>query len=309
VLFGVLLLPRRSMPDDVPLPIPSGVALEHARAADHELAARTQAEPLSAPVRALGSAIREYHQLEASAGAADLARTRSALDTALADVANLGREERNGAEAPLLRLRAVQLEGFLAELRRFEETGVESDELTALSGRFVAAMKEAGWCEGHAIEPDEDARRAMFKEMWNTLLGFAGKPAFDLSLDEQRALYAFYLEHPHPSASQRAAIAAARRGAKDARSCESVREAETAAIETWRLERIARLAAIAPAYPAAYARGVSSYLRGDMRAAARAFREWIAAHPEGPLALRAQAYLREANAASGAPGATSMQAP
>jgi hypothetical protein len=286
VLFGVLLLPRRSPPDDVPIPVADTRALERARATDRDLAARVKDEPLSGGMRALGSTIRDYHSRETEGTNADLVTARGAIDSALADA-------RAEGDAPLLRLRAVQLETFLAELRRFEATGVESEELTALAGRFVASLRAVGWCEGQTILPDEDARRAMFKEMWNTLLGLGGKPAFDLALDEQRALYAFYLAHPHPSPAQRAAVASARRGAHDERACEGVREAETAAAEAWRLDRIARLAAIDPAYPAAYARGVASYRRGDSHAAANAFREWLSAHPDGPLALRAQAFLRE----------------
>jgi TolA-binding protein len=92
----------------------------------------------------------------------------------------------------------------------------------------------------------------------------------------------------------RDALEAARRGARDATACTAIAEAERAAIESWRLERIARLAQIDPSYPTEYARGVVSYRRGDFGASAQAFRAWLRDHPDGPLALRAQNYLRAA---------------
>lgn len=287
ILFGLLLLPRRGSPDDVPVPIPDPAQLARAAAVDRDLAAHARSEPLPGSVRALGSAIRAYHALEVSPSAAGIAPARAAVDAAMVEASAGGNE-------PLLRLRAVQLEGFLEEIRRFESTGAETDELVALGGGFVRSMKVAGWCDGHTLVPREPALRALFKEMWDALLGLEGRPAFEPALDEQRALYALYLAAPHPSAGMRAAIAAARRAARDARACEGVREGERNATEEWRLERIRRLAALDPAYPAAYARGVASYRRADYRGAAEAFQTWLAEHPEGPLSLRARSFLRAA---------------
>jgi hypothetical protein len=290
LLFGVLLLPRRASPDDVPVPVADTAALAHARAADQELAEAARRDPLPGTVRALGSALRGYHTLEAAGAAGEpLAQARRAIEGAREAALAAG-------DGALLELRAVQLEGFLQELRRFESRGVESDELQALGGRFVHALTDAGWCHDHALVPSEPALRTLFKEMWNGLVGVEAKPAFAPTLDEERALYALYLEHPHPAPARRVAIAAALQGAHDARACEDVRLAEVAAIEDWRLQRIARLAAIDPAYPASFARGVSSYRRGDYRAAAASFRQWLTDHPDGPLTLRAQAFLRAASA-------------
>ena len=60
----------------------------------------------------------------------------------------------------------------------------------------------------------------------------------------------------------------------------------------------ARLAALDPTYPAAYARGVSNLRRGEIRRAADDLTLWVRDHPDGPLTLRARAYLRAAVAAS-----------
>jgi TolA-binding protein len=291
LVLGVLLVPRRAEPESVPLPIADAKALGRAVAEDHRLAERARHEALSGPVRALGSAIREFHTREArdasGTDARDLGEARRAVDAALIEALKAGDEG-------LLELRAVQLEGFLDEVRRFQTTGTQSEELHALAGAFVRSMTNEGWCDGHALDPDETALRSMFKQMWSTFLGLEGRREYQLSLDEQRALYAFYLSHAHPNKTMREALEAARRGARDGKACDAIAEAERAATEAWRLDRIARIAAIDPAYPAAYARGVASFRRGDYRASAQAFRAWLQDHPEGPLALRAQNYLRAA---------------
>jgi hypothetical protein len=203
---------------------------------------------------------------------------------------------REGVE-PLRTLRAVQLEGFASEVKRFESTGEESPELQALAGGFVRSMRSEGWAgEAPTLAASPAVLRVMFKEMWQRFLGLDGRQELNVTLDEQRLLYAFYLSHPHPSKAMRDAIAAARRGARDARSCQALVEAERAAVESWRLERIGRLAAIDPDYPADYARGVASFRRGEYAVSARAFQTWIERHPEGPLAIRAQNYWRAATA-------------
>jgi hypothetical protein len=39
---------------------------------------------------------------------------------------------------------------------------------------------------------------------------------------------------------------------------------------------------------------VASYAAGSYEASAEAFRDWLRDHPDGPLTLRAQAFLRGA---------------
>jgi hypothetical protein len=250
--------------------------------------------PLPGPIRALGGAARDFHALEArGAPEGQLYDARRAVDAALVDALAVAPVGGGGIEA-LRELRAVQLDAFLGELERFEATGVQSPELEALGGGFVRSLTAEGWCDGHVIAPGEAARRTMFKQMWNAFLGLDGRPELALTLDEQRALYAFYLSHPRPPKAMRDALVAARRGARDAAACAAIDEAARGAAEAWRLERIGRVAAIDPAYPADYARGVASYRRGDYGASAQAFRRWLDAHPDGPLALRAQNFLRAA---------------
>jgi hypothetical protein len=291
LVFGALLLPRRAVPESLPLPLIDRAALARVVAADDDLASRAQREPLPGAVRALGSAIRAFHTLEAaSAGSPELFDARRAVDTALVDVLRDRAEE-------LIALRAIELEGFLGEVQKFDATGDRTPELDALAGDFVRSLTSEGWCEGHHVIPEPSVLRVMFKHMWNGFLGLDGRQELRPSLDEERVLYGFYLSHPHPSKSMRDAIIAARRGARDERSCLALDEAERAATEAWRLEHIGRLATIDPAYPADYARGVASFRRGDFGASAKAFEAWLLAHPRGPMSLRAQNFLRAAAAA------------
>jgi TolA-binding protein len=288
LVLGALLLPRRAVPESMPLPLVDPVALARVVAADHARAERARREPLPGAVRALGTALRDFHTLEATdADGHALYVARHAVDDALVE------SLRGGAE-PLVALRAVQLEGFLEAMHGFESTGAQSAELKALAGAFVRSLTAEGWCEGHTVAPDEDTLRTMFKQMWNGFLGLEGKPELALTLDEQRAVYAFYLSHARPPKAMRDALDAARRGARDATACAAVAEAERAATESWRLERISRIGAIDPAYPTDYARGVASYRRGDFGGSVQAFQAWLREHPDGPLALRAQNFLRGA---------------
>jgi hypothetical protein len=286
--FGVLLVPRRATPDLVPLPSPDARALARAESTDRELARQALESPLPGPVRALGSALREFHTREArDADPRELAEARRAVDEAL--VAALG-----AGEGHLVALRAAELEAFVREVRRFEASGEESVELRALGGAFVRTMRSEGWCEGHTLAVPEEALRPMYKEMWSTFLGLEKRPALALALDEQRALYAFTIAHAQPARSMRQALDAARRGARDAKACLAIGEAERNATEARRLERIARIGAIDPRYPTEYARGIASYRRGDYAASAQSFRAWLRDHPDGPFTLRAENFLRAA---------------
>jgi hypothetical protein len=294
--FGVLLLPRRATPDIVPLPVADARALSRAESLDRALAERARATPLPGNVRALGSAIRDFHTLEAQeADQRRLAEARHAVDVALIDALGAASASAD-AENALLALRAVELEAFLREVVRFEATGEESAELRALAGSFVRTARSEGWLldEGarRALAVPEDALRPMFKQMWNAFLGLEKRPAFALALDEQRALYAFTIAHVRPQRLMRQELEAARRGARDAKACQAIAEAERSATEARRLEHIARIGAVDPGYPTEFARGVVSYRRGDYAGAAHAFRAWLKDHPDGPFTLRAENFLR-----------------
>jgi hypothetical protein len=112
---------------------------------DRDLAEAARRAPLPATVRALGSALREYHLQEARGTQEHLlAQGRHAIEAATGDALAAG-------EDAVLRLRALQLETFLTEVHAFESTGVESDDLRAVAGTFITGMRYEGWCTGRTV--------------------------------------------------------------------------------------------------------------------------------------------------------------
>jgi hypothetical protein len=286
-VLAILLLPRRVVPEDLPLPELDGRAVRREVTADEERATRAHAVPLSADVRALGSAIRAFNTAEAEDEKETvLTDARAAINRAVLGVVGKGRDD------DLLALRAVQMEEFLAEVRRFESTGKASAELDALGGTFIRRMRRVGWCEGHAVVLNDLERRAAFKSTWNTLIQLDRSPALTLSNQETRALYRLYITHPHPSEPQRAALTVARSQAKDAATCARIDDGERAATLAWLLPKIAEYAAIDPTYPADIARGIIAYKRHQYADAGRWFSQWLEKHPNGPWTLRTRNYLR-----------------
>src|SRR5579883_2068934 len=84
LVLGLLLAPRKPAPEAVPLPVADARALVATREADERLAAAARATPLPGAVRALGSAIRAFHALEARGAApALLGKARGDVDAAL----------------------------------------------------------------------------------------------------------------------------------------------------------------------------------------------------------------------------------
>jgi hypothetical protein len=286
LVFGPLVLPRAAPPNDVPLPIVDERAFARQMATDRALADSVRAKALPDDVRALASAIREFHALEAKDAPGDeLHAARGKVDEVLPAAIASGMDG-------LVRLRASQLEAFVAEVARFEASGTESQELAELGGAFVRRMRREGWVTDHTVLFGDAERRVVFKLMWDAFVGLDAHAELAPTLDEQRVLYRFYLAHPHANEARRDAIAAARRGATEKKHCDAIARGEQLAIEEWRLERIARLSAIDPSYPAAYARGIVQYRRGRYSAAAEAFRDWLHDHPDGAWSRRADSYLR-----------------
>jgi TolA-binding protein len=158
----------------------------------------------------------------------------------------------------------------------------------------VWRSKLAGWIDDHAVLMSEIEQRVAFKLAWNAATQLEGLPDFALTLDETRALYTFYLQHPHAPDPVRAQLDAHRKSAKGAKECAMLDAGERLAAESWRLEKIEKLEKLDPEYPAAYARGVELYRMERYGEAARAFETWLDAHPDGPFTLRARGHLRAA---------------
>ena len=303
VLVWAFAMPRAVAPMELPLPQVDGAALAEQVARDHGLAKDARLQPLPTQVRALGTAIRAFNAAEVrDEEPAVLSQRRSTLEGSVGPAL-----ERDGVGA-LVRLRAVQMDEFLAEVSRFERTGMRTQELDELGGTFVRSLMRVGWVHpvggAVAVWPptgsamlvilDDAERRAMFKLTWNKLVGLGARSELALSLDENRALYSFYLRHPHAPESQRMAMAAARRQAKDADTCARIDEGERVAALGWVMTKMKELSTFDPAYPLAYARGVALFHRHEYGPSAEQFRAWLGEHPEGAWTLRARNYLAAA---------------
>jgi hypothetical protein len=288
LLAGCLLLPRSAVPDDVPLPLRDTIALARIAAQDHALAEEARRSPLDADVRAVGSALRALNEIRPDETSPELLvhARKSTLDGAVSSALAA-----HGAH-PMLELRAVELETFLAEIARFEASGLVSVEMDALGNGFVSRMRAAGWVREHKVLLDDAQRRAAFKMMWNATVSVDNVREFALSPHETRAMYELYLARPHPSESALTALASARRGARDAKACDALAAGERVESERWRIDKIQKLARIDPEYPTSFALGISNYRRGSFAAAAESFRDWIREHPSGRYALRARNYLK-----------------
>ncbi|WP_438014659.1 hypothetical protein WMF18_27660 [Sorangium sp. So ce315] len=299
---AILAVPRSVEPAELPLPLADARALAQARDADAARAREAELRGLDAEVRALGSAIRAFGVVDADADhteAALLAARKRVLDA-------VGPALAQGDEA-VLRLRAYQMSSFIREVRRFEATGEESDELRELGGNFLGLLRRSAWLGRGGARPrgGVEARRVamdgavlgvLFKKRWGAISGIQ-RGTFALSLDEERALFKFLLSHPvgaargaqdlaaPPAGEPRpSSTAVAPRGGVEARRAE----------ERYRLKKIDELAALDPSYPRHLARGVALYRLGKFAQSAEAFRSHLDQHPDGAHTLRAQNYLRAA---------------
>jgi hypothetical protein len=220
----------------------------------------------------VGSAYRAFCLVEITRDPAEIARARRALTDAVQRAAPQG-------EAALAKLRAYELRSFLRELRRWERTGEETDELRELGGPFLDRARTNGWITPLRLIADDTVRAALFKKRWIDLTAVRG-PGLDLGWMESRALYRFLLLYPPRDASFGSGPAAAERAAH--------------AAERYRLRKIDELAGIDPSYPADLARGVVHYRLHDYTRSVESFRRFLLDHPDGPYKLRAQNHLRAA---------------
>lgn len=285
-----LMMPHATEPDSIPLPAVDHRAVARVVAADDAHARAVSSEPLPSDIRNVGSAFRALNAAEASgADAVQMSESRRLLDLAIREVV-----QRPTTDDDLLALRAFQMTSFLDALRHWEASGESSNDLIELSGNFIHRSTDAGWVEDRHLIMTEDERRVAFKTVWNAAVGVDKRDAFAITLDEQRLLYAFYLTHPHPIDSRRASLRIERRDATTRDACDRVNAEERRQAELWRVDKIRKLAAIDPSYPASYAMGVAFFRAGRFDLSAEAFNTFLSAHPDGPYALRARNHLKAA---------------
>jgi hypothetical protein len=288
VILLLLLMPRATAPDAVPLPRMNLRALADTMAADDQRAASADRERLPGDVLAVGTTLRNLNGAEAR-GLDELAviDARRQLDGALRDLAR-----RKDFGPDLVALRALQTRRFLDALSHWEATGETTDDFVDLAASFVTRAGDAGWLEGRRVILDDSERRVMFKTVWNVLAAIETAPDFSLSLDEQRALYTFYIRHPRAPESRRLALETQRMSATTPEACAQANAEAARQAELWRADKIKRLGAIDPSYPTSYALGVAYYRAGRFELAADSFADFLAQQPEGPYAIRARNHLK-----------------
>ena len=297
VIFLALLMPQSTTPDAVPQPVVDRRVLSKIALDDDRAARAAEETRLPTDVLAVGSAFRGLKGAEAKdADSTTMGQAKTKLDGSLAEL-----QLRPNLTEDLLALRAVQTRRFLDALQVWEERGETTTDLAELGGSFVTRLVETDWATAspRRIILDDAQRRVAFKMVWNALLQVEKRPRFALSVDEQRAMYALYLQHPHPSESQRGALLAQRKAALTPSSCEHANADTARQAELWRAEKIKRLGAIDPEYPTAYALGISYYHAGRFDLSADAFSAWLRDHPSGEYTIRARNHLKAAILAGG----------
>lgn len=269
----VLAVPGSVEPREPPAPLFDGSALQATMAADDARALGAEREVLDVDIRAVGRELRAYNQVTARGAKDELMAARRRLVQATGRA--LGR-----SVDQLLTLRAYQLKRFLSELRRWQQTGVRSEELAALGGDFLQMVARNLWCRGQSRELllDERVLRVIYKKRWNDVTGASSQP-FALTLDEDRVRFGFLIRHPW---LPRPALAQPRP------------ELRELLIEQERLKMIAKLQARDESYPADLAQGVVLYRMGRYGLATDAFRRHLSRHEHGPYTLLAQNYLKAA---------------
>ncbi|MBX3205583.1 MAG: hypothetical protein KF764_10980 [Labilithrix sp.] len=290
-LLLLLMMPRATAPDAVPLPRVNERVLAGIASADDRRAAAAEVERLPSDILAIGTALRALNGADVR-GTDELGKidARRQLDGALRDLAR-----RKDVVPDLVALRAIQTRRFLDALRHWERTGETSEDFLDLAGSFVLRASDAGW-----VRPDrtvlltDTERRVMFKTVWNVLASVDTNPALAIALDEQRALYAFYIQHPRPPESSRLSLETERLAATTPAACAGVAREHRRQVELWRADKIKRLGAIDPSYPTSYALGVAYYRAGRFDLSADAFTTFIGKNPDGPYALLAKNHLKAA---------------
>jgi hypothetical protein len=277
-LTGTLLaVPLPVAPRDVPVPLVDGksllvtldreraMAASMARELEQDLGRMSGTSELY-DLRAFGQEFRAYGEAEASGDTYAVVRVRQRLIEAVARARGVGKDK-------LLALRAYQQQLFLGELRRWENSGAISRELTGLGGGFLDLARHSGWLVGQTIAMDDVVRGIFFKRRWNQVTAMS-EPAYAITLDEHRTFYGFLLTHPYVEG----------RGALDAKQA-------CRAADQWRLRKIDELVRLDPSYPYGLSRGVLFYRLGRYPEATQAFRDYLAGAEDGRYFLRARNYL------------------
>ncbi|MBK8256495.1 MAG: hypothetical protein IPK82_27980 [Polyangiaceae bacterium] len=282
---ALLVVPRPAVPHDIPEPfvapaVINGVMREDRKRA-RELENAAKAGTLENEIRLLGNQVRAF-------GRAVAAGDERALEPVRRKLVNDAAEAIAKNPERVLALRAHQALAFAEEAQRFEWGSPPSENLVELGGVFPVLANEYTWFDTatRRLFLSEAELTVLFKKRWNDITGLTGK-TFAVSLDEERLLLRFYLNHPpvEKSGTPASTSPAARR---------ALAVQDQVKRDEKRRAKVQELAKIDPSYPAALADGVLLFRLGKFEEAAIAFDRHLTVHPDGPHALRARNYLKAA---------------
>jgi hypothetical protein len=272
-LCVLVAVPRPVLPDEIPFPRVDQRALLRISEKDADRARALAGERPGYDVRALGEAVRQYGAADADSDSDRGTSRYGQMSRAVAPALEQGVE-------PVLALRAYQMTVFLRELETFANSGVETTELRELGGGIVALLRRSQWIrpagKGYRLLPDRFVLEVLFKKRWNEITGLKGA-AFALSLEEQRALYAFLLANPLVLGTVAPGLPWRCRAANE-----------------YLLRKVGELSEIDPEYPVDVARGILFLRLGRHKDAVDTLAGYLDSHPDGPLTLRTRNTLREA---------------
>jgi hypothetical protein len=228
--------------------------------------ARDARRGLPREVRAVGELVRRVGRAEASGDLETARADGDALKRAVAVAAH-----QDGGR-PLLALRALQTELFLAAVRARALGAGEDHELSELGGAFEGRARRAGWFAPERVLVADEQLAALFRVRWSQLTGLSRVPAFTPTLNDLRLYYDHRLRRPDASLTRHEQLEA-------------------------QLSDVRALAELDPDYPKDLAMGVLLYQLGATDRALESFRSHLRAHPDGEWSLRARNYATACAAA------------
>lgn len=261
-LTSLLLLhvtPRPARPYLFPFPAVDGELLRRASDESRRLAASVDERPLAHEARLVGELVRRF-------------RVRGVdLEGGLDPAAEVARLRGQGFDGELGRLRALQSELFVREVRKFAATRTVTTDLRELGGDF-AEVASSGWLDdGAGLLLSEDELRLLFRLRWSKLTGLLDDPHLGPSPAELRAYQALLLQRPPGAALL-----------------------DPASLAAARLRPTLEYGSLDPDYPVDLARGLLELEMGHADLAERSFLDERNSARSSARRLRVAHHLREA---------------
>lgn len=262
----LLAIPHATISREIPLPIVDRAEQRRVAQRDRELAEGA----LPYETRAIGDAFRRFGALRARG-------EQTAAQWILNDVQQAVRTvQQDNQLQPLLRLRAVQAQLFVAATDRLRVTSPpDSDpDVLELGGEFMKEARAAGWLGPQGLRATRDELRTWFVIRWNMLTQLTQEPLFAASLNDWRCYYAFLLRDDHVPP-----------------------DVPWGDVLSYRAQVLGALAQKDPDYPFNLGHGLLSCQAGDYTTCSDLLLRHLRQSPNGPWSLRAQATLKVAAAA------------